>query len=135
MFNPPQDVEPPAVEKVTKQRTRWEELIVLLIFLVLLLRFTTLVAWLGLALVYLFFPRHQSRRAITAGAFIFFAAAFIPVDIYIPYRDGRIINSTHSGPRFVRVLYELSWPTPGHEALLGGCEVSFDCTRWKFVWD
>ena len=135
MFKPPRDIEVPAVEKVTKQRTRWEELIVLLIFLVLLLRFTTLVAWVVLAFVYLFFPRHQSRRAITACAAIFFAAAFIPVDVYFPFRDGQIINSTHSGPRFVRVLYELGWPNPGHEALLGGCIVTFDCTRWKFVWD
>jgi hypothetical protein len=127
---------PTESQKVKRPRFTVLEAFLTLVFLFVIFRFTAAAVLLAVALLYIFFPLHRSRRAIITAYCLFLAVLLIPVDVYIPGFHGPLIDSKHSGPRFVRVLYGLgAWPRDHDEAVLGGCVIGIDDTRWRLVWD
>src|SRR5262245_856951 len=99
-------------------------------------RFTAAAAFLVFMLLCICFRWHHSRRALHVAFVLFAAAILIPVDVYVPGWHGPLRNSTHSGPRFVRVLYGLGAHfRDGRESISGGCIVGMHDTRWRLVWD
>jgi len=104
--------------------------------LLFIFRFTAAAAFLVFLLLYLSLPRHHSRWALYVAYALFIAAILIPVDVYIPGWHGPLINSKHSGPRFVLVMSGFtSGSLDGSEAILGGCAVGPYDTQWRLVWD
>ena len=99
-------------------------------------RFTAAAAFLVLILLCIFFRLHRSRRALHVAFAVFVAAILIPVDVYVPGFHGPLVNSKHSGLRFVHVVYGFTaGPTDGSEAILGGCLIRPHASRWRLVWD
>ena len=112
------------------------EAFVVLVILFMVFRITAVLALIALSLLYVFFPSHRNRRALTVAFCVFVSALLIPVDIYIPGFHGPLRNSEHSGLRFVRVLYGLGAHfRDGRESISGGCVVGIHDTRWRLVWD
>ena len=106
------------------------------VLLFILFRFTAVLILIVLGMLYAFFPRHHSRRALTVTLVIFVLALLIPVGFYIPGFHGPLMHSKHSGLRFVRVVYGLgARPRDGGEAISGGCVIGIDDTRWILAWD
>jgi len=68
-------------------------------------RFTATAAFLVFVSLCIFFRLHRSRRALHVAFAFFVGAVLIPVDVYVPGSDGPLVQSKHSGLRFVRVLY------------------------------
>lgn len=123
-------------QNVGRPRFTFIEAFLVLVLLFMIFRFTALLALVVLALLYLFFPFHHSRRALTVSLAIFIAALLIPVDLFIPGFHLSVSHSTHSGLRFVPVLYGLgAHRTDGGEYFSGGCIVGLHDTRWRLVWD
>ncbi len=113
-----------------------EVIVVLLITYLVAIRLTVLVSLLVLAILYILFPLHRSRRALTFVFILFLFAVLVPVDVYVRDFHGPLMDGKHSGLRFVRVLYGLgAHPEPGAEAVSGGCVVRPHDTRWVLVWD
>ena len=98
-------------------------------------RFTAAAAFLVFVLLCIFFRLHQSRRALHVAFALFVATILIPVDVYVPGFHGPLVNSQHSGPRLVQVLYGLRGRPKVDEAILAGCIVGLHDTRWRLVWD
>jgi hypothetical protein len=123
-------------QKVSRPRFTLIEGFLGLVLLFMFFRFTAVLVLIILALLYAFFPRHRSRRALTATLVIFVAALLVPVDVYIPGFHGPLMHSKHSGLRFVRVVYGYgARPRDGGEAISGGCVVGIHDTRWRLAWD
>ena len=84
----------------------------------------------------LFFPLHRNLAALHIAFALFVVTILIPVDVHVPGFHGRVVNSKHSGLRFVRVMYGLtSGPLNDSEAILGGCIVGLHDSQWRLVWD
>ena len=99
-------------------------------------RFTAAAAFLVFILLCVFFRLHHSQKALRLSFTLFVAAILIPVDVYVPGWNGPLRNSTHSGPRFVRVLYGYGARfRDGRESISGGCLLGIHDTRWRLVWD
>jgi len=98
-------------------------------------RFTAAAALLVVVLLFFLFPLHRSRRLLLVAFALFAAAILIPIDVYIPGFHGPLVNSQHTGPRLVRVLYGFRGPPKEGEAIMAGCVVSVCDTRWRLVWD
>ena len=125
--------------KVRRPRTTALEVILALVFLFLVFRFTAAAVFLVLALLYIFFPLHRSRRAIIIAYVLFFAALLIPVDVYAPGFHGPLYGSKHSGLRFVYVVHgkpriQRCLDMYG-EFIADGCVGGLYDTRWRLVWD
>ncbi len=126
--------EPPSVSR--PKVTTIEVIAGMLIVCMLAIRLTVLAALVVLALLYIFFPLHRSRRALTVTFVVLLLAVLIPVDIYVPGVHGPLEQSKHSGLRLVQVLYGLgAQPEAGEEVICGGCIVRIHRTRWIVVWD
>src|SRR5712664_1173089 len=83
-------------------------------------RFTAAAAFLVFILLCMFFRLHRSRRRLHVAYALFIVTILIPVDVYVPGFHGPLVNSKHSGLRFVRVIYGFtSGPLDGSEAILG----------------
>ena len=98
-------------------------------------RFTAAAAFLVFVLLCICLRWHHSRRALHVSFALFVAAILIPVDVYVPGFHGPLVNSRHSGPRLVQVLYGLRGRPKVDEAILAGCIVGLHDTRWRLVWD
>jgi len=99
-------------------------------------RFTAAVAFLLAVLLLVFYRLHRRRWSINLAFVLFFAVELVPIDVYVPGFHGPLMESKHSGPRLVRVLY--GWgarPNDGDEAIDGGCVISVNDTRWMLVRD
>jgi hypothetical protein len=126
----------PQPQNVSRPRFTLIEAFLPLVLLFMFFRVTAVLALIVLGLLYAFFPRHRSRRALTVSLVIFVSALLIPVDIYIPGFHGPLMHSKHSGLRFVRVVYGLgARPKDGGEAISGGCGVRLHDTKWRLVCD
>jgi hypothetical protein len=66
---------------------------------------------------------------------LFVTAILIPVDVYVRGFHGPLVNSKHSGPRLVQVLYGFRGSPKEDEAIMAGCVVGLHDTRWRLVWD
>jgi hypothetical protein len=98
-------------------------------------RFTAAAAFLVFVFLCIFFRLHRSRRALYVAFALFVTAILIPVDVYVRGFHGPLVNSKHSGPRFVQVLYGFRGLPKEDEAIMAGCVVGLHDTRWRLVWD
>jgi hypothetical protein len=104
--------------------------------LFLVFRFTAVAVFIVFILLCIFFRLHRSRVVLHVAFAFFIAAILIPIDVYVPGWHGPLVNSKHTGFRFVRVIYGFtSGPLDGSEAILGGCLVGVHDSRWRLVWD
>ena len=125
------------IQKVSRPRfTVIEAIVVLVIIYMVAVRLTVAALLVVLALQYLLFPLHRSRRVLGVTSILLLLAVLIPVDVYVRSFHGPLIDSKRSGPRLVQVLYGLgARPEENGEAILGGCVVRIHDTRWMLVWD
>jgi hypothetical protein len=128
------------VQKTRRPRfTLIEAFVVLVILFMVGLRLTVAALVVVLALLYLLFPLHRSRRALWVTSALLALAVLIPFDVYVRSFHGPLFGSKHSGPRMVRVV----WGMPMIQRCLdkygefisGGCVVRIHDTRWMLVWD
>jgi hypothetical protein len=99
-------------------------------------RFTAAAAFLVFVLLCIGLRWHHSRRALYVAFALFVAAILIPVDVYVRGWHGPLVDSKHSGPRLVEVLYGLgAHRTDGGEFISGGCVVGIHDTIWRLVCD
>jgi hypothetical protein len=113
-----------------------EAFIVLVIVFMLGFRLVAVTLLVTVFLLCAFFPLHHSRAALWVSSVLFALAVLIPVDVYIAGFHGPLVNSKHSGLRFVSVVYGLgAQPEAGDEAVEGGCVPGIHPTRWRLVWD
>jgi len=126
---------------IEAQKNKWPKsgavaLGVAIATLIFVFRFTAAVALLVVVLLFFLYPLHRNHRLLLAAFALFAAVVLIPIDVYVPGFNGPLVNSKHSGLRFVRVIYGFTaGPTDGTEAILGGCKVGPHASRWRLVWD
>src|SRR5258708_25889298 len=98
---------PSDAQKVKRPPSSVLEVIVVLVALFVVGRFTAAAALVLLALLYICFPLHLSHRILVVAYVLFLVALLTPIDIHVPGVNGSICGSKHTGPRFVRVFYGL----------------------------
>ncbi len=124
-------------QKVSRPRvTVIEVFVALVIIYVLAVRLTVLASLLTVALLYILFPLHGSRRTLAIAAAVLLLSVLIPFDVYVRGFHGPLMHSKHNGLRFVPVVYGLgAHLKDGGEAVSGGCVVRPHDTRWVLVWN
>jgi hypothetical protein len=129
----------PNIQQVKRPRINMLEALLLLVFLFIVFRLTSAAVLLVLALLYLFFPLHRSRRMIIAVCVVFFVSLALPIDMEVAGFHGPRYGSHHSRVRFVRMVKGL--PAVQHcldkygEFIAGGCVGRGYEPTWILVWD
>lgn len=132
--------EPQQPQQPTRPQVTVIEVTVLLVVVYLLaVRLTVLASLAALVLLYVFFPVHRSRRALTAAICVLALAVLVPFDVYVRGFHGPRYGSGHSGPRLVRVVWGMPMIQRSLEKygefVSGGCVVRIHDTKSVLVWD
>lgn len=102
-------------------------------------RLTSAILFIVLVLLYAFFPRHRSRRAVIVTYVLFIVAMLLPIDVGVAGYPGRHHGTRKSGPRLVRYIIGMvstrACVDRYGEFIAGGCVGQPYDPKWIMMWD
>jgi hypothetical protein len=111
----------------------------LFMFLFAAFRLTSAFLFIVLVLLYAFFPRHRSRRALIATYVLFILSMLLPIDVGLAGYRASHHGTRKSGLRLVRYVTGLGAARVGveryGEVITGGCVRQHYDPKWILIWD